>query len=332
MARSTSTSSTLSCITVGNNQSSTTSLASSATPPTSHSDATSVSSRDVEKLSSFALVERRVPRVGSMSGGGSSERSLASSAGRTSRWKSGDKEHQEIVGNTLAVAGGHRQRQLVQDSIQALDLDWKVDAMPGDILKDTTKPSGNNTQRRRSTRLDILERASSLVEKTKSILGKRGRDAFELGKERLQVLNRRESLRPRDSNVNGPAEKKARVSTALDSQRVISQPQKSSQKVSIRPRFKRWLSQGLYVGQDRDFDARLTETKNKLKKASTGPSEGPKRSVLPLPMFAGERTMELGRDFRLPFDVFSPLPPGQPKPEEWRKTQKSMHRIKLHLN
>jgi histone-lysine N-methyltransferase ASH1L len=40
-------------------------------------------------------------------------------------------------------------------------------------------------------------------------------------------------------------------------------------------------------------------------------------------MFAGERLLKMGRDFELPFDIYSPLPPGQPKPNEWRKTNKS---------
>lgn len=323
MARSPSTSSTLSCITVGNNQFSTTSVAPSTTPSTSISDATSISPRDIEKPSTSAAKEGRVLRV-RMSAGDSNEGSLAGSAKQTCRQKSVDEEYRTISGDTLVADEGKRQSQLVQDSIQVLDLDWKVDAMPGDRMKHTVKAL-DGIERRRSTRVDLLETAASIVNRTKSVLGKRGRDAFELGKEKLQVLNRRESLRPRHSSVEGPVEKKIWVSTALDSARAIPHPLKSNQKVPIAPRVKHWLSQGLYVGQDRDFDARLTETKNRLRKASTGPSRRPQRSVLPLPMFAGERTLELGRDFRLPFDVFSPLPPGQPKPEEWRKTQKSIH-------
>jgi len=46
--------------------------------------------------------------------------------------------------------------------------------------------------------------------------------------------------------------------------------------------------------------------------------------VLPLPMYAGERLLKTGRDFQLPFDVFSPLPAGQPKPDEWRKVNKNV--------
>ncbi|KAJ5469527.1 hypothetical protein N7539_009145 [Penicillium diatomitis] len=43
-----------------------------------------------------------------------------------------------------------------------------------------------------------------------------------------------------------------------------------------------------------------------------------------MPMFGGSRMIENGRDYVLPFDVFSPLPPGQPKPDEWRKTNKNV--------
>lgn len=330
MARSPSTSSTLSCITVGNNQFSTTSVASSATPPTSISDATSISPKDIEDPSTSAAKERRVLRV-RMSTGGSKEGSLTDRAKRTCRRKSVDEGYQTVSGDTSVADEGKRQGQLVQDGIQVSDLDWKVDAMPGDIMKHAVKAS-DGTEKRRSTRLDMLETASSIIDKTKSVLGKRGQDALELGKEKLQVLNRRESLRSRQLSVEGPVKKKARVSTALDPMRAIPPTSKLNQKVPIAPRVKRWLSQGLYVGQDRDFDARLTETKNKLRKASTGPSRLPQRSVLPLPMFAGVRTLELGRDFRLPFNVFSPLPPGQPKPEEWRKTQKSIHGFMIHLD
>ena len=41
-------------------------------------------------------------------------------------------------------------------------------------------------------------------------------------------------------------------------------------------------------------------------------------------MFAGERLLKQGRDFKLPFDIFSPLPAGQPKPDEWKKTNKNV--------
>jgi histone-lysine N-methyltransferase ASH1L len=93
----------------------------------------------------------------------------------------------------------------------------------------------------------------------------------------------------------------------------------------VVPQFKqkRWLDQGMYTGQERDYNPRLNEANNKIRAARRRAAPEPQRKFLPLPMFAGERLLKLGRDFKLPFDVFSPLPPGQPKPDEWKKTNRS---------
>lgn len=83
-----------------------------------------------------------------------------------------------------------------------------------------------------------------------------------------------------------------------------------------------WLSKGLYAGQDWSSDrfVRGSGTKNGGK--STDDQYIPNRSF-PLPMWYGRRLLEFGRDFKLPFDVCSPLPPGQPQPDEWRKATKN---------
>jgi histone-lysine N-methyltransferase ASH1L len=88
------------------------------------------------------------------------------------------------------------------------------------------------------------------------------------------------------------------------------------------PRYKpkRWLSHGLYTGQEpSDSPPKQRRSKNSAK-TTTGPTQ---RRLLPMPMFTGSRIVNNGRDYVLPFDIFSPLPPGQPKPDEWRKTNKS---------
>ena len=226
-----------------------------------------------------------------------------------------------ISGDTLAGDTDGHSRQLVEESIQVLDLDWEVDAMPGDSMKQSMKsPDG---MRKKPISLKVLGRASDALSRTRGVLGKRSREVAQLGKEKLQDLNRRASLRPREPDLDVPTAKRARILEVSESQIANLLPSGIERKYTTGQRVKCWLSQGLYVGQDRDFDARLTETKNKQKKASSGSIALLQQSILPLPMFAGQRAMELGRDFRLPFDVFSPLPPGQPKPEEWRKTQKS---------
>ena len=215
--------------------------------------------------------------------------------------------------------------QLLQQGVQALDEDWNLGAMPGDDLRATMKEDSGAT-RRRSTRLDVLEKASSILEKTTGVLGKRGRETMEAGMEKIQSLagahRGTRSGGAETPSLGSPAKKRARISEVTLKEEET--PEEVLKRKTAKKPTKLWLSQGLYVGQDPDFNPRLTETKNKMKKASTKQPQARRNPAMPLPMFAGERMLSLGRDFKLPFDVFSPLPPGQPKPDEWKKTHKSM--------
>lgn len=188
---------------------------------------------------------------------------------------------------------------------------------------------------RRSKRASMMERAGEMVsELATSGLGKRSRDAMEVGKDRFNDLKRRASLRPRSMMESvsattpafeGPRAKNRRLS---DSDLGKSVAQSDSFTIPRKPlpirKDKKWLKSGLYTGQARDFDGRLTESKNKRKHDTKDVVPIRENKVLPLPMFAGERLLKQGRDFKLPFDVFSPLPPGQPKPDEWKKTNKNV--------
>lgn len=277
--------------------------------------------------------------------------------------------------------------QLLQQSVQALDGDWDLGAMPGDELKTAMKKE-SGAIKRRSTRLDMLDAASSVIEKTTSVLGKRGRETIEAGRDKIQTMTGGDkrtkapkelqklkmdlvnennkgivgkvykvpvvvdpltkkkqrkrfkgyvwsdeeggsegeragskSKEPRTSSFESPR-KRARFSK--DDTNAEVSPEPAIKRKPIKKPVKKWVNQGLYVGQDPDFDSKLTETKNKEKKALKQQSSGRKNSIMPSPVFAGKTKLEIGRDFRLPFDVFSPLPPGQSKPDEWKKTHKSM--------
>ena len=99
----------------------------------------------------------------------------------------------------------------------------------------------------------------------------------------------------------------------------------TEQKQYLKPKTKAWLKQGLYVGQHRDFDARLSETQNRAKKRARKQRES---DVLPLPMFAGGRMLDedphhVYRHFKLPFDTYNPLP-RKVKVDGWVKLSKSM--------
>ena len=240
---------------------------------------------------------------------------------------------------TLVDAKGDSSERLLRQSVRALDEDWDIGIMPGDDLQlPTTKtPNASRTSKARtrtqgSRRQSIVHRTSTAVEKTKSVLGKRARETMESGKDQAAALYgmtssrlRSRETKPQASTLEGPLSKKTRLSetvTKEESPKLVAQKQKAKKLT------KTWIDHGLYVGQDRDFDLRLTEAQNKKKIANKSSERKP---FMPLPMYSGQKALEQGRNFRLPFEVFSPLPPGQPKPDEWKKTQKSMIANRTHL-
>lgn len=297
----------------------------SLTPPTSHADTASDCPEPKQKHDSHRRSSERLRRVSS-SVLTYNENMLAGSSQRKPRKKSETVAGRTVPGETLVNAAPESQDQFAQESLQGLAREWSLGALPGDDLKTSLEETAKPT-RRKSTRLDGLEKATRVFEKPKSVLGKRRRETLDGGVETLQSITGGAGLRARrlaTSVFEEPKPKKTRSSKALE---VTALPNESGQKIVNRARAKRWLGQGLYVGQDRDLDPRLTETKNRLKKSSANSSTARQSALLPLPMFAGQRTLDLGRNFKLPFDVFSPLPPGQPRPEEWKKTHKSMYSI-----
>lgn len=272
--------------------------------------------------------------------GSYNENVLSAKQSRSARKQAADGGNRTITGQMLVDGDDDISRErLLQQSVQTLDEDWNIVAMPGDNLRLSTKDE-DGANRRRSARLDMLDRASSTIEKTTTVLGKRGRETVEAGMEKIQALkgnNKTPSLRPMEletPSFEGPSRKRSRFSRVELSNEKSAEPRELGegvQKVTKNPT-KPWVTQGLYVGQHRSDDARLTETKNKEKKGPNNRLEAGERAIMPMPMWLGDKTIEMGRDFKLPFDVFSPLPPGQPKPDEWKKTQKSLSTQDLTVN
>jgi len=198
----------------------------------------------------------------------------------------------------------------------------------GENKWEQSRKTADKKATRRSSRASILvTKASEVVSGiTSSVLGKRGRGSTLKTPEATQPeLDRRTSTAPPEYE---PDTKRARTEPTGDQ---VSLAAAGRALRSRAPKNKKWLTSGLYAGQSRAFDLSLTEGKNKRKSASTAnkvPSTAslpPKENfVLPLPMFAGDRLLETGRDFKLPFDIFSPLPSGQPKPDEWKKVNKNV--------
>ncbi|KAK4229950.1 hypothetical protein QBC38DRAFT_70001 [Podospora fimiseda] len=208
------------------------------------------------------------------------------------------------------------------------------------------------TATRRTTRLSGAP-AESLTTKL-ATLGKRGKKSLEKG---LTGLSR-ELLRLQDTNEyahidtrpvrysvwsNGkyvevdpsaaPASpQKHKKASAAAAGSASNKEETCTEKQEVGPpppkkrRVKKWLEKGLYAGQETptDIAAGLTkEEKKALAKLPELAAPVKPNKVLPLPMFNGMRMLIKGRDFKLPFDVCNPLPPGQPKPAAYRTMTKN---------
>jgi [histone H3]-lysine4 N-trimethyltransferase ASH1L len=176
---------------------------------------------------------------------------------------------------------------------------------------------------RRSSRASMLTKASDFASGVaESVLGKRKDRGSELRtspriKRTLDVL----------ASAEEPDAKKRRISDSVlpsATQSAATPTTTTNKKAPRPPKDKKWLISGLYAGQKREFDARHHGGTKGKRKSTTESAENKENPIMPLPMFFGERLLKEGRDFKLPFDVFSPLPPGQPKPDEWRKSNKNV--------
>jgi len=127
-----------------------------------------------------------------------------------------------------------------------------------------------------------------------------------------------------------PPRKKARVSeTALPDQEGKGPELEKEEPTGPAPkkrRTKKWLEKGLYAGQEAPTDISKGFTAQEKKKLASMPELMPSdkiNSTFPFPIFNGLRMLANGRDFKLPYDVCNPLPPGQPKPAAYRTMTKN---------
>lgn len=228
-----------------------------------------------------------------------------------------------VSGDTLVSRVSASSQRLLDDGIAALDLDWSVDA----LLEAAEQGEKSPVKRSRSARLG--SGAKVAISSLATSLGKRSRGALESGKGKVKALraDKRHGVRLRETESESNGEDVVRLAKKprLSTDSILESPSDAQPEPARKATHRRkvWLRQGLYVGQERDFDARLTESRNKLKKASKHRSAAvAKKPLLPLPMFAGERVIKEGRDFVLPFDTFNLLSWDQ-KPSDWNEIRKS---------
>jgi histone-lysine N-methyltransferase ASH1L len=128
-----------------------------------------------------------------------------------------------------------------------------------------------------------------------------------------------------------PPRKKVKVdgnATAVEAKaKPVAEKQESTAPAAKKPHGrKKWLEKGLYAGQEAPLDIFKGLTSQEKKKLASIPElmpSGKPNRTLPQPMYNGLRVLLNGRDFKLPFDVCHPLPPGQPKPTAYRTMTKS---------
>ncbi|OAA63318.1 histone-lysine n-methyltransferase [Niveomyces insectorum RCEF 264] len=97
-------------------------------------------------------------------------------------------------------------------------------------------------------------------------------------------------------------------------------------KPPVLKRVKKWLNKGLYAGQpmpEKLFHGLTAAERKAMAKLPELTKEYPANKTLPQPIYNGLRLLLQGRDFKLPFDVFHPLPPGQPKPVKYGRFSKN---------
>lgn len=256
--------------------------------------------------------------------------------------------------------------RLVADGIEALDLQWSAKALP----KSKSQRSVSGTPRKSAKQRDLERRKSSRsapdvvqsLTKKLSVLGKRSRQTFDDGlATSLAGLTRakRELRNLADTNEfakidtqpvlhevwsNGklvvpenPRKKKKAEEEALAKEKEKQKQKEEAIKVIEKPkpvgkRQKIWLTKGLYAGQERNIGSLnwFGESSEKLRGDGEKIAPFKPNTFMPLPMWHGQRLLHVGRDFKLPFDICSPLPPGQPKPDEWKKTSSSKCRLRLN--
>ena len=271
---------------------------------------------------------------------------------------------------------------LLQDSIDSLNMDWKLDSSRKTISprKKVLHPADAGA-RRKSTRISgVMDTAKEAV----GSLGKRSRDAIESGVDKIKAIQRKknsgqrltegerllleEHIKKREMDEHReattlhlrpgkdlkdlpplpkgwsynvpedkmPAAKRAKQAEDNEKNNKVADSEdehaKPKRKSTTHPRRKKYLQQGLYVGQKRGYDPRLKPAQNEKRMANKQrKGDFDENTVFPQPMFAGDVLLKSGRNFKLPFDVFSPLPAGHPKPEEWKKIRTSKLEQSLHV-
>ena len=253
---------------------------------------------------------------------------IISEASRSLKRSPTKKAARGLSGETVVRDINQSKQKLLDDGIEALDMDWTL-PNSNEILSEKRE-----NQKQDPSRLGKAARAAAgALSSTASSLGKRARGAVESGKEKLRpaanndrrkISRLQEIEEKEEQEEQEPLRKKTRLSEVPNTDKTSELQQMPARGKQKQKQTKRWLNSGLYAGQPQDFDPRFSRKANEARKnGKVVIAPKIENGSLPMPMFSGQKLFEFDREFNLPFDVFSPLPAKQPKPEEWKKTQSS---------
>ncbi|KAH8802838.1 hypothetical protein F5884DRAFT_486155 [Xylogone sp. PMI_703] len=333
------------------------SLSTSSTPPTSIGDnssvfSTSLTPENISSSSKSSFVERRTRRSSVST---YNYKELSGATSRATKKQKRNEESSETESRRRTIAGGelammtasnHLDSQDTQNDIVSLAPDGEDLPFPARAVSASPRPKRQSalrhSPRKPSRKEELLRRKSSRLlgetvdslTKQFTVLGKRGRKSIDglakASRELKRLADTKEYAHIDTQPVlhevwscgklvvpENPNKKRKVEEDSATAQSKPVEEEKSPEKKTVNTfRQKIWLSKGLYAGQE------LPSTdKGKGSKSDTASSKP--NSILPLPMWTGKKLLEIGRDFKLPYDVCSPLPPGQPKPDEWRKTTRN---------
>ncbi|KAI1761988.1 SET domain-containing protein [Hypoxylon sp. FL1150] len=209
---------------------------------------------------------------------------------------------------------------------------------------EVSKTKESTPSKRTGTRFSRQEKPETPTKKQQGISKKRSREDVEDGVSEVKLP--RELRRLQDTDEFRKIEKPDTITTVWANGKYVADPEAGPSRKRVKTaapapevaapepepapapkrRVKKWLDRGLYAGQatpSDPFSGLTTAEKREVTKFPELASIGEVNNTLPLPIFSGMRTLIQGRDFKLPFDICNPLPPGQPKPDEFRKITKN---------
>ncbi|KAI4956324.1 hypothetical protein J4E91_000535 [Alternaria rosae] len=345
----TSTSSTLSNITVrtdkqGDARATSSASPSISTPPTSLGDEASVMS-ETTKIEQAVEVYEDAPGLQMLGETSASAQTTTHDAvniearrpARSSRKSVATYNVQILAGTAIHTPTKYLEKHhknVVHGSLEELARKEKATPMRKKMLKRKSEMTDASDQVEDQLAAEAAQAArrrtsSRVTDLRKEVLRKSGvgdtvASMYSGGKAFVKSTLRRSTSEPsfKSGQSASSAASLKRSRAALEDGDADSQDQE--EKIFSKPKSKVWLKQGLYVGQDRDFDPRLSESQNRAKKRVKKPWQA---SILPLPIFACERLLNedpkhVFRDFKLPFDTYSPLP-RKVKVDGWVKLNKN---------